>query len=126
VPLAEALPGDVGANERRIDVGDLALGDPRFDAGPDHPREDPPEQLRPPTLANARQRRVVRQDLVQPVARKPADRNVDLCLPQQPPVMYDPQQEAREHQTHGGLRVDPRTTDPTDGVEVTHLGRQPR
>jgi hypothetical protein len=53
MPLAEALPGDVGADERRVDVDEFPLGDAGPDAGPHRPGEDLPEQLGASALADA-------------------------------------------------------------------------
>ena len=95
MPNRQALPAHVGADQRGIDVDDLALGDLRLDAGLDGPLEDLAEALGAPALADAGQRRVVGQGLVQAVAGEPADGEVDLRLAQQPPVMDDAEQEAR-------------------------------
>jgi hypothetical protein len=59
VSLAEALPRDIGADERRVDVDDLAPGDARLDAGPNRPGEYLSEQLGTPALPDAGERRVV-------------------------------------------------------------------
>jgi hypothetical protein len=87
---------------------DLALGDLRRNASPHRPLEDRAEALSAPALADAGQRRMVGQRLVQPVADEPADREIDLRLAQHPPVMHDPEQEPREHQPDRDLRIDAR------------------
>jgi hypothetical protein len=51
----EALPGDVGADQRGVDVDDLPLRDAGGDAGLHGPLEDAPEQLGAPALADAGQ-----------------------------------------------------------------------
>ena len=104
---------------------DLALGDLRRHAGLHCALEDAPEALGAPALADAGQRRMVGQRLVQPVAHEPADREVDLRLPHQPPVMHDPEQEARQHQPDRDLRIDPRPAVRL-AIEVGDLRSKPR
>ena len=84
----------------------------------------PAEPLGAPALPDAGQRGMIGQRLVQPVAREPADGEVDLRLPHQPPVMDDAQQEARQHQAHRDLRVDAGPT-VVGAVEVGDLVAQP-
>ena len=45
---------------------------------------------------------------MQPVADEPADREIDLRLAHQPPVMHDAEQEPRKHQPDRDLGIDPR------------------
>jgi hypothetical protein len=78
MPDGEALPGDVGADQRGVNVDDSALGDAGRGAGLNRPLEDMPEALGAPALADAGQRRVVGQPLVQAGAGEPADRKVHL------------------------------------------------
>jgi hypothetical protein len=87
-------------------VDHLALGDLRVDAGTHGPLEDAAEALGAPALADPGQARVIGQGLVQAIAAEPADREVDLRLPQQPPVVNDPEQEPGQHQPYRDLRVD--------------------
>jgi hypothetical protein len=91
---------------------DLALGDLRRHAVQNRPLEDATEPLGAPALADARQRGMIGQPVLQAVAGEPADRQIDLRLAQQPPVMHDPEQEAREHQP-----------DRASGSIPGHLGR---
>ena len=95
VANGQALPADVGPDQRGVDVDDLALGDPRVDAGPHGALEDAAEALGAPALADPGQPRMIGQRLVQAIAAEPADREVDLRLPHEPPVVNDPEQEAR-------------------------------
>ena len=67
---------------------------------------------------------MVGQRLVQAVADEPADREVDLGLAHQPPVVDDAEQEAREHQPHGHLGIDARPSG-RGVVELGHLLVQP-
>jgi hypothetical protein len=106
-------------------VHDLAPGDPRGHAGLHRPLEDAPEALGAPALADARQRRMIGQGIVQPVADEPADREVDLRLPQQPSVMHDPEQEPGEHQPDRDLGIDPRPPVAL-AVQLGHLRAEPR
>jgi len=43
---------------------------------------------------------------VQGVADELADRQIDLRLSHQPPIMDDAEQEARQHQTYGDFGID--------------------
>ena len=89
-------------------MDDLALGDLRLDAGPNGALEDAAEALGSPALPDPRQRRVVGQGLVQAIAAEPADREIDLRLPHQPPVVDDAEKEARQHQPDRDLGIDAR------------------
>jgi hypothetical protein len=84
----------------------IALGDLRLDAGTHRPLKDAAEALGTPALADPGQTGVVGQGLVQAITAEPADREVDLRLPQQPAVMHDPEQEPGQHQPHRDLGVD--------------------
>src|SRR5690606_14370964 len=102
----------------------VALRDLRRDAGLDRAFENPAEALCPPALSNPRQRGMVWKRLVQAVADEPPDPEVDLCLPHQPTIMNDPEQEAREHQPDGDFRIDPRST-VVLAVKIRHLRPEP-
>ena len=104
----QALPADVGADQRGIDVDDVGLRDPRLKAGAYRALEDPAEALGAPALANPGQARMVGQDLVQAITAEPADCEVDLGLAHQPPVVDEAEQETREHQPKGDLGIDAR------------------
>ena len=79
-----------------------------------------PAARRPPrALPDPRQRRVVGQGLVQAIAAEPADRQIDLRLAHQPPVMDDAQKEAGQHEPHRNLGIDARTAD----LGVVQLGQ---
>ena len=67
---------------------------------------------------------MIRQPIVQPVTGEPADREIDLCLAHEPPVMHDTEKEAGQHQAHGGFRRDAGSAD-TDRIEIGHLGAKP-
>jgi hypothetical protein len=49
---------------------------------------------------------MIPQSCVQGAADEPADREIDLRLPHQWPVMHDAAQEHRRHQAHGDLGID--------------------
>jgi hypothetical protein len=104
----QALPADVGADQRGIDMDDLGLGNPRLQTGAHRALEDLPEALGPPALADPGQARMIRQRLVQAVAAEPADREVDLSLTHQPPVVDEAEQESGEHQPNSNLGIDAR------------------
>jgi len=117
---------------------DLALGDPGGHTGPHRPLEDVPEPLGAPTLPNARQRGMIRQPIVQPFGRltrphrghgpaspgEPADREIDLCLAHEPPVMHDTEKETGQHQAHGCFRRDTGSAD-ADRIEIGPLRAKP-
>ncbi len=121
----KALPADVGADQRGVHMHHLALGDPGLHAVLDRALEDAAEPVGAPALANARQRRMVRQPCVQPVAGEPADRQIDLGFAHQPPVVDDPEQESGEHQANGRLRIDPWPTY-AGGVKIGDVVPEPR
>ena len=121
----DGVPADVGADQGALDVDDLALGDPGGDAGLHRAGGDAPEPLRAPALADARQAGVVRQGLVQSVAREPADGDVDPGFPQQPPVVDDAEQEAGEHEANRRLRIDAGPPGAVRGVAPGKLGTKP-
>jgi hypothetical protein len=68
-------------------------------------REYSTKGLCTPALADARQRRVIRQCLVQGIADEPADREIDLRLPHQSPVMNDAEEKTCKHQAHGDFGI---------------------
>ena len=57
----QRFPADVGANQRRVDVYDLALGDLRDKTGGDRLLEDPTQARLTPALTDTRQARVIGQ-----------------------------------------------------------------
>ena len=89
-------------------MDDLALGDPGIEAGLYGTREDAPEPFGTPALADARQRGMIRQGLMQTVSCEPADGDIHLRFPHQPTVVNDAQQKAGEHQSNRHLGVDAR------------------
>jgi hypothetical protein len=103
----DPVPAHVRPDQCGVEMHHLALGDPGRDAGLDRPRQDRAEPLGAPALADAGQAGVVRQCLVQAVADEPPDGEVDLRLAQQPAVMHDPEQQARQHQPDRDFGVDP-------------------
>ena len=124
VSACDRLPAHVGTHQRAVDVHHLAPGDADRDAGLDGAREDAPETLRAPALADAGQAGVVGQRLGQPVAGEPADGDVHRRLPHQPAVVHDAEQQPRQHQPHRRLGINPRPA--TAGrVAIGHLGPQP-
>lgn len=125
MPLAQALPGDVGADQRGVDVHHVAFGDPGLGTGPHRTGEDPAEQLRAPALPNSRQAGVVRERLVQPVAGEPAYGDVDPGFAQQPPVVDDAEQEAGEHEADRRLRVDAGPAGAVRSIAAAHFGAEP-
>ena len=70
-PRDERAPGCVGLHRGRVEEQLVAPHEPRLDAQPHDPLEEPAEDLEAVALADARQRRVVGQRLVQVVAEVP-------------------------------------------------------
>ena len=62
---------------------------------------------------------------MQPEAREPKDRDVDLSLAHQPPIMNDAQQESGKHQPHRRFRIDARLARAIGGVAAMDVGAQP-
>ena len=56
MPASQALPGDVGADQRRVDMHNFASGDPGCYAGLHSPLDDAPEPLGAPALPDPRER----------------------------------------------------------------------
>ena len=103
---------------------DLALGDPGCHASLNRPLKDAPKPLGAPALSNTGQRRRIREPLLEAIARKPADREIDLCFSHETPVMDDPKKKASQHQTDGGLRRNTQTTS-SDGIKISNIFGQP-
>jgi hypothetical protein len=105
-------------------MDDLALRDAGGDACLHGPFENAPEPLGAPALPYPRQRGMIGQSFLQAVPGEPADRQIDLRLAQEPPVVDDAEQEARQHQPDRRLRRDPRPPDPWR-IERANFRRQP-
>ncbi len=90
----------------------LALGDLRGEAGLHGPPEEAPKALGTPALADPGQAGVGGQRLVQAITAESVDREIDLRLPQQAPVVDDPEQEPGQHQPHRDLGIDARPAPP--------------
>ena len=86
--------------------------------------EDATEHLFSPALPDARQRGMIRQSFVQGVAAEPADREIDLRLTHQSPVMDDAEQEPRQHQAYGDFGIDARAAI-IGTIKVGHLSAKP-
>ncbi len=78
----------------------------------------------PQRCPDTRQRGMIRQAILQPVAGEPADRQVHLSLAHQSAVMHDPEKEPREHQPNRSLRIDPRAAD-IHRINIRDLLAQP-
>ncbi len=119
------VPGHVCADQRSVDVDNLALGDAGPDAGRHRAPEDVAEPLGAPSLTDSRQRGMIRQPVPQAATGEPATCQVHLRLAHRAPVVDDAGQEAREHQTQGGLGVDRRATG-AEGADPGDFTVQPR
>ncbi len=102
----------------------LTLGDPSGDAGCHRALKDAPKLLCSPALPDPGQARVIGQGLVQPIACKPANGQVDLRFPHEPAVVDDAQQEARQHQPDRDLWIDTRSPI-VRAVQLPDLATQP-
>jgi hypothetical protein len=87
VPLNQALPAHIGADQRGINVYNLCGRDLRLQASLDRALEDSAEPLLAPALADACQTRMMRQFLMQSVPDEPPDGDVDLSLAHQFAIM---------------------------------------
>lgn len=120
----QALPSDVGSDQRGIDMDDFALGDACGHAGCHGACEDAPETLCAPAVPDTGQRGMIREPLVQTEACEPADRQIDLRLAHQAPVMDDPEKKTRQHQPHGGFGIDAGAAD-AGRIEIRDIVLQP-
>jgi hypothetical protein len=102
-------------------MDDLALRDAGSDACLHGPLENATEPLGAPALPYPCQRGMIGQPFLQAVPGEPADRQIDLRLAQEPPVVDDAEQEAGQHQPDRRLR---RYTRPPDSL--AHRARQLR
>lgn len=82
MPDAQAFPGDIGADQRRVDMHHLALGDAGRAASLDRTGEDPAEAFGARALQDSGQAGMVGQALGQAKAREPADGEIDVRLAQ--------------------------------------------
>ena len=103
---------------------DLALGDPGCHTALNRPLKDAPKPLGAPALPNTGQRRMIRKPLVEAIASKPADREIDLCLSHKTPVMDDPEKKAGQHETDGCLWRDPWPAG-SGGIKIGNVLGQP-
>jgi hypothetical protein len=120
--LGQALPGDVGSDQRGVDMDDLALRN-AGNASLHGALENATEPLGAPALPYPRQRGMIGQSFLQAIPGEPADREVDLRLAHEPPVVDDTEQETRQHQPDRRLRIDPRPS--LGGVEFGNFRMQP-
>ena len=67
---------------------------------------------------------MVRQNLVKVVADEPPDRDVDLGLPQEAPIVNDAQEKPSQHQPKRSLRINPRPA-VVVAVEARHFAPKP-
>lgn len=74
------IPTDMSADQRGIDMDDLASRDPGGDTGLNGSFEDPAKAISLPTLMNARQGRVIGQRFRKAIADESADREIDCRL----------------------------------------------
>ena len=105
-----ALPARFGPDQRGVHMNDLALRDPRINAGRHRAPENLPEPRLAPALADPGQARMIRKPVVKTAADELAGRDVRLRLAHQTAVMHKPEQEPGQHQADRDLRIDPRTT----------------
>jgi len=67
---------------------------------------------------------MVRQNLVKVVADEPPDRDVDLGLPQEAPIVNDAQEKPSQHQPKRSLRINPGPA-VVVAVEARHFAPKP-
>ncbi len=93
VRIRDRVPRHVSPDQRGVDVHDLALGNAGRHTGLHRAGQDRLEALRTPTLADAGQRGMIGQRLVQAVADEPADGEIDLRLTHETSVVHEAEQE---------------------------------
>ena len=121
VPLAQALPSHVRTDQRGVNVHNFTLSNPSCDACAYCANKNCPEQLCSPALADAGQRRMIWQRLVQAVTCEPPNGEVDLRFAHELTIMDNAEEKASQHKPHRGLRVDTRPADAVTGIALTHL-----
>jgi len=124
-PLNQALPADVGADQRGIDVDHFGGRDLRLEARRRRALEDHSKPLLAPALAKAGQGRMIRQLLMQSVADEPADRDIDLGFAQKFAVVHEATQQPGKHQPDSDLGIDAGTAI-VQAAAIRHLRAQPR
>jgi hypothetical protein len=121
----EAVGAGVGPNKRGVHMHGRRVHQLRLNALGNALFEDSLEHLRAPTLSDTTQGAVIRELLVKPIPREPANGYVCLGATKQRPIMDDPLDQSREHQTKSGLGVDAGTPS-LKAIKVLHLITQPR
>lgn len=104
----QRIHADMRPDQTGVDVNGLGRNQSGQPALLHDTDKDPAKDIFAPALPDAGQRGMIRQSFVQGVAREPTDREIDLRLTHQSPVMDDAQQEPRQHQAHGDLGIDAR------------------
>ena len=105
-----ALPARVGPDQRGVRMHDLALRDPRINAGRRRAPENLPEPRLAPAPADPGQARMIRKPVVKTAADEPANCDVRLRFAHQTAVMRNPKQKSGQHQTDRDLWIDRRPT----------------
>ncbi len=118
------IPAHMRADQGGVEMDNLSGRDLRGDAGLNRAFEDPAKTLGTPALANARQRRMIGQSLMQPVTNKPADRDIDRRLTHQSPVMDNAEQETCQHQANCNLGINARSA-VVGAVEISNIVAKP-
>lgn len=106
----QRIPTHMRADQRCINVDNLAGRDLRRNAGFDRALEYPAKPFCAPALTYPRQARMIRQTLMNLVPDEPPYREVHLRLAHQTTVVNVTHQKARQHQTNRHFGVDSRTT----------------
>ena len=125
VPDPEALPRHVGPDQCGVDMHHLAARDPCSHTRLHGADEHGAEPIGAPPLADAGQARMVRQHVGQTETREPADRDVDLSLAHQAPVVDDADQEAGQHEPQCHLGIDAWPPGAIGRVALAHLCSEP-
>ena len=122
---SQALPGDVGADQRGVYVHHLAARDPGGHTRLHDPDKHSAETVSSPPLADAGEARMIRQHVGQAEPREPADRNVDLGFAHQPTVMDNTKQEPGQHEPQCNLGINAGPSGTIHGVTLPHLRPEP-
>ena len=120
----QRVHADIRPDQTGVDVDGLGRNQSRRLAMPYDTREVPAKDVLAPTLPDARQGGMIRQCLVQGGTDEPADRQIDLRLAHQAPVMDNPKQKARQHQAYHDFGIDAGAAI-VGTVKIDHLGAKP-
>lgn len=90
----------------------------------DNTGEKAAEHIFAPPLSDTGQRGMIWQGFMKRIADKPADRQIDLSVAHEPPVLDDAKHKPGKHQPHGNFRIHAGSS-VVCTVKLRNLARQP-